>query len=140
MDRENALRRLRALRNLSEDHGAFPAEVESAKRLIHRIEQRYRVDEPLPEPELPPPSDWAAWDWMLREFGIVGRRFLKSASADLDATRTIIIRLDTGHWQVQLKTQSGARVIAENHNPESLRAYLNKNTPHKYTFGQASGS
>jgi len=140
MNREDALRRLKALRNLSEDNGAFPAEVESARNLIHQLEQRYGVNEPVPEPELPPASDWPAWDWMLREFELVARRFLKSASVALDPTRTIIIRLDTGHWQVQLKTNSGARVVAENHNPESLRAYLNKNTPHKYTFRQASGS
>jgi len=140
MNREDTVRRLRALRNLSEDRGAFPAEVESARSLIRSLEKRYGIEDPGPVPELPPASDWPAWNCMMREFGLEGRRFLKSASAIIDSTRIIIIRLDTGHWQVQRKTSSGYQVIVENHNPESLGAYLRQNAPHKYTFAQTSES
>lgn len=138
MNREDALRRLRALRNLSEDEGAFPAEVESAKSLIRLLEERYDISNCAPKKE-PLVPDWPYWNWILGEFGIEGRRFLKSASAILDPTRIIIIRLDTGEWQVQRKTRFGYQVIAQNYNPESLRAYLRQNAPRKYTFAQASG-
>jgi len=139
MNREDTLRRLRALRKLSEDEGAFPAEVESAKNLIRLLQERYDISDCAPEeaPQLVP--DWPYWNWILGEFGIEGRRFLKSASAILDPTRIIVMRLDTGEWQVQRKTRSGYHVIAQNYNPESLRAYLRQNAPRKYTFAQASG-
>lgn len=139
MNRDDALRKLRALNNLIADEGAFPAEVENAKALIRQIEERYAVDDPGSEQEPPLVPDWPYWDSILREFGIEGRRFLKSASAVLDPTRIIIIRLDSGEWEVQRKTRSGYQMIARNHNPESLRAYLRQNTPRKYTFAQASG-
>jgi len=139
MNREDALRRLRALRNLSEDEGAFPAEVESAKSLIRLLQERYDISDCAHQEEPPLVPDWPYWSWILDEFGIEGRRFLKSASAILDPTRIIIMRLDTGEWQVQRKTRFGYQVIAQNHNPESLREYLRQNAPRKYTFAQASG-
>jgi hypothetical protein len=138
MTRDDAARRLRALRNLSEDRGAFPAEVESARSLIRLLEERYAIQEPRTEPEPQPVPDWPYWNYVLEEFGIEGRRFLKSASAILDSIR-IIIRLDSGEWQVQRKTPSGYHIIAQNYNPESLRAYLRQNVPRKYTFAQAAG-
>ncbi len=139
MNREDAVRRLRALRNLSKDEGAFPAEVESAKSLIRLLEDRYAISDCGPTEEPPLVPDWPYWNWVLGEFGIEGRRFLKSASAILDETRIVIIRLDTGDWQVERRTRVGYQVIAQNHNPESLRAYLRQNASRKYTFSQASG-
>lgn len=136
MNRDDALRKLRALNNLIADEGAFPAEIENAKSLIRQLEERYAVDDPGPEQEPPLVPDWPYWDSILREFGIEGRRFLKSASATLDSTRSIIIRLDTGEWKVQRKTRNGYQVIARNCNPESLRAYLQRSAPRKYTFAQ----
>lgn len=139
MNREDVLRRLSALRNLSENEGAFPAEVENAKNLIRALEERYAIDEYTPPQEPPLVPDWPYWNWILGEFGLEGRRFLKSASAILDPTRIIIIRLDSGQWQVQRKTRFGYQIIAQNHNPESLRAYLRENAPRKYSFAQATG-
>jgi hypothetical protein len=134
MNREDAQRRLRALRNLTEDKGAYPAEVECARKLIRMIEDRYQVDDLPPEPQTRLVPDWPYWNWILSEFGLQGRRFLKSASANLDADRTIVIRLDTGDWQVQRKTRSGYETIVHNYNPESLRAYLRQHAPRNYTF------
>jgi len=139
MNREDVLRKLRALRNLSEGEGAFPAEVESAKALIRLLEERHGIQDCAPEAEPKLVPDWPYWNWILAEFGIEGRRFLKSASATLNPTTIIIIRLDSGEWQVQRKTRFGYQVIAQNHNPESLRAYLSQNAPRKYTFAQAAG-
>jgi hypothetical protein len=134
MKRDDVLRKLRALNNLIADEGAFPAEIENAKSIMRQLEERYAVDDPGPEREPVLVPDWPYWDSILREFGIEGRRFLKSASATLDSTRSIILRLDTGEWKVQRKTRNGYQVIAQNCNPESLHAYLQRNAPRKYTF------
>ena len=60
MNREDIVRRLSALRKLSQDRGAFPAEVECAEGLIRLLQERYAVEdagfEPAPEPK--PPLDW----------------------------------------------------------------------------------
>ena len=137
MNREDAQRRLRALRNLTEDKGAYPAEVDNARNLIRMIEDRYQVEDLPPEkdPRLVP--DWPYWNWILSEFGLQGRRFLKSASANLDADRIIVIRLDTGDWQVQRKNRSGYETIVQNYNPESLRAF--SSTTPKLTFSLIRG-
>jgi hypothetical protein len=134
MNRDAALRRLRALRNLSLDKGAFPAEVESAKSLIRLLEERYSIEDEGPQKERGPVPDWTYWNWILNEFGIEGRRFHKSASANLDSTRIIVIRLDSGEWQVQRKTHAGYQTVAHNRNPESLREYLQQNGPRKYSL------
>lgn len=137
MNREDAQRRLRALRNLTEDKGAYPAEVEAARNLIRMIEDRYEVVDLPPQRDSRLVPDWPYWNWMLSEFGIEGRRFLKSASANLDANRIIVIRLDTGEWQVQRKNGAVYQTVAQNYNPESLKAFLRQHAPRRYTFAQA---
>jgi hypothetical protein len=134
MDREAARRRLNALRNLTVDNGAFPAEVENARSLMRQLEQRYSIVDEGPEKERKPVPDWTYWNWMLGEFGLQGRRFLNSASANLDATRIVVVRLDSGEWQVQNKTQAGYQTVAKGHNPESLRGYLKNNAPRRYSM------
>ena len=141
MNREDVVRRLSALRKLSLDQGAFPAEVECAKGLMRLLQERYGVEDAglEPEPEPQPALDWFYWNQVLNEFGIEGRRFLKSASAMLDSTRNLIIRLDSGEWEVHQKTRSGYQMVLRNRNPESLRVFLRRNSPRKYTFAEASG-
>ncbi len=141
MNREDVVRRLSALRKLSQDRGAFPAEVECARFLIRLLQERYAVEDagPEPEPEPQPALDWFYWSQILSEFGIEGRRFLKSASAVLDSTRNLIIRLDSGEWEVHRRTRSGYEMVVRNRNPESLRMFLRQNSPGKYTFAEASG-
>ena len=140
MTGEDIVRRLSALRKLSQDRGAFPVEGECTKGLMRLLQERYAVEDAgfEPEPEPQPALDWFYWSQILSEVGIEGNRFLKSASADLDSTKILIIKFDGGEWEILRKTPSGYQTIVRNCNPESLPVFLHDNSPRKYTFAQVS--
>jgi hypothetical protein len=53
MNHEDAMRRIHALRNVTLSSGAFPAEVDTARRLSKRIAERFAID---PEERQPQPG------------------------------------------------------------------------------------
>jgi hypothetical protein len=140
MNHEDAIRRIHALRNVTLSSGAFPAEVDTARRPSKRIAERFAIDPEERQPQ-PRPMDssaaWNYWCWMLREFCIEASRFRNRASATMGPDRLIVIKLDTGEWQIQRAALGGYQTIVKHRGLESLRLYLQENAPRGYSFAQA---
>ena len=63
MNREDALRKVRALRNLTLASGALPAEVDNAARLSKRIaSERFAIDCEERQAQPRPTQSSASWD------------------------------------------------------------------------------
>ena len=140
MNREDALRKVRALRNVTLASGALPAEVDNAARLSKRIAERFAIECEERQEQPRPTQSSAAWDywrWLLSEFHIEARRFCNRASGAMGTDRLIVIRLDTSEWQLQRQTLAGYQTIFKQRGLESLRLYLQENTPRGYSFAQA---
>ena len=137
--RENALRRLRALRNISSENGAFAAEVEAAAHLAQKIADRFEVavsdDRSRPERSS---AAWDYWQYALNQFGLQASRFGDRVTAAIDQHRRIIICLTTGQWLVQHSSATGYRVVIEQSGIEALRRYLGANTPRLYGLSPRS--
>src|ERR1700687_2778969 len=140
MNREDALRTICALRNITLATGALPAEVENARRLLKRIAERFAIEleerQPQPRPEHCS-AVWNYWCFLLSEFRIEARRFRNRASGMMGTDRLIVIKLDTGEWQVQRVTPGGYQTVVKHRGLESLRLYLRENAPRGYSFAQA---
>ena len=137
MNREDALRRIRALRNVTLENGALAPEVDNAGRLLQRIAERFAIEPEERQAQPRPMHSSAAWDYwcsLLSEFHIEGRRFCNRGSGMIGPDRLIVIKLDTSEWQVQRVTRGGYQAIAKHRGLESLRLYLGGNAPHRHTF------
>ena len=137
MNREDALRKVRALRNLRLASGALPAEVDNAARLSKRIAERFAIDCEERQAQPRPTQSSAAWDycWLLSEFRIEARRFCNPAalwvptdSSSLGSTRV------SGSYNGRL---SRYQTIFKQRGLESLRLYLQENAPPGYSFAQS---
>ena len=63
MNREDALRKVRALRNVTLASGALPAEVDNAARLSKRIAERFAIECEERQEQPRPTQSSAAWDY-----------------------------------------------------------------------------
>jgi hypothetical protein len=74
-------------------------------------------------------KSWVDWQDSLRDLGIelchIGRR----GHASLKNGKQVLIRLDSGQWQVQQESPGGWEVVARDWGRKSLRAYLVKDSP-----------
>jgi hypothetical protein len=139
VNRKDALRKVRALRNVTLASGALPAEVDNAGRLSKRIAERFAIEcEERQEQPRPTQSSatWDYWRWLLSEFRIEARRFCNRASGAMGTDRLIVIRLDTSEWQIQRQTLAGYQTVVKQRGLESLRHYLQENAPRGYSFAQ----
>jgi hypothetical protein len=137
MNREDAVRRIRALRKVTLENGALPPEVDNAGRLLQRIAERFAIEPEERQAQPHPMHSSAAWDywcWLLSEFHVEGRRFCNRASGMMGPDRLIVIKLDTSEWQVQRVTPRGYQAIVKHRGLESLRVYLRENAPHRHSF------
>jgi hypothetical protein len=137
MKLEDAIRKIRLLREFSLDRGASEAEAQSASTLAEQLMKRYgiggehvRADDERPVFQQ---VNWFHWHQLFDSFGLELRRFGKRGSATVGKT-TIFIRGDTGEWQVQRPSNDGWDVFVKDSGLESLRSYLSKNIPRTYTF------
>jgi hypothetical protein len=140
MNHDDAVRRIHALQNITLSSGAFPAEVDNAGRLLKRIAERFAIEPEEHQPQPRPMRSSAAWDYwcrLLGEFRIEARRFCNRANGMMGPDRLIVIKLDTGEWQIQRAAPGGRQTIVKHRGLESLRLYLQENAPRGYSFSQA---
>ena len=74
-------------------------------------------------------TSWVGWRELLGELGIELRRIGRRGYASLKNGQQVLIRLDSGQWQVQQGSLGGWEIVARDWGRESLRAYLIKNGP-----------
>src|SRR6266851_6452423 len=74
-------------------------------------------------------NSWVDWRDSLRELGVELRHIGRRGHASLKNGKQVLIRLDSGQWQVQQGSLDGWEIVARDWGRESLRAYLIKNGP-----------
>ena len=74
-------------------------------------------------------KSWVEWRDSLRELGVELRHIGRRAYASLKHGKQVLIRLDSGQWQVQQRSVGGWEIVARDWGRESLRAYLIKDGP-----------
>ena len=135
MKREDAIRKIRAMRNITVENGATPAEVDMAKQFVDRMVRNYNIQLDEPRPNVPQRTS-AAWDYwrsLLEEFCLKPSRSFNRASVMMGADYRIIINLGTNEWHVQ-QVSTGNKTVFKRRGMESLRSYLRDNAPKTYAF------
>jgi hypothetical protein len=133
---EDALRKIRLLRQVKAENGSSEAEAESAAILIRALMDRFAVK---PE-EVRPATDfkrmsWVYWDHLAAEHGLELGHFGKRGNVSINRDTQALIRLDTGDWRVQRGQNGSTQVLAEGQGLETFQAYLSKNAPRMYSLG-----
>jgi hypothetical protein len=133
---EDALRKIRLLRQVIPERGASEYETETATRLVQALMERYSIGKEDVQPLATRRNrmTWVYWEQLLAEFGIALNRFGGRASASLGNGALIVIRLAAGHWHVQQVAPEGWKIAVRDSGLESLRAYLAKHGPRSYSL------
>jgi hypothetical protein len=133
---EDALRKIRLLRNLVAERGATEFEAENASRLVQTLMERYSIGkEDVHSAASPHPRmTWVYWEHLMAEFGIALDRFGGRASASLANDVRVVIRLATGHWHVQQASPEGWKIVVRDFGLESFRGYLANYGPRSYSL------
>lgn len=105
MKYEDALRKIRLLRQVKPENGSSEAEAESAAALVRTLMERFAVKPEETRPANGPlfRMSWVYWDHLLAEFGLELEHFGKRGSARIGQDKKALIRLDTGEWRIQPK-------------------------------------
>lgn len=128
---EAALRKIRLLRRVVTGNGASEGEARAAARLAGALMERYSIRGEDVQPIGDPFNrmTWVYWDQMLEEFGLVADHIGGRANAEFGDGLHIVIRLQSGQWQVQQRSPQGWKIAAQGEGLKALRKYLTRNTP-----------
>jgi hypothetical protein len=77
-------------------------------------------------------NSWVDWRDSLRELGVELRHIGRRGHASLKNGKQVLIRLDSGQWQVQQGSLDAWEIVARDWGRESLRAYLIKDGPPRH--------
>lgn len=142
MDRQEALRKIALLREMTLDNGASPSEAEVAARMVDDLLRRY-VGESEKKVEAPTSVKVAVkaqevstepWARLLDEFGFQLKTFNGRCSAGLSRTKRLLVRVEDQRWEVQESSAAGWKTASRGIGFHALRDYLTKNTARRYTF------
>ncbi len=133
---EDALRKIRLLRQVKPENGSSEAESETAAALVHALMDRFAVKPEETRPTSGPifRMSWVYWDHLLAEFGLELEHFGKRGSARLSQDKKAVIRLDTGEWRIQRTTPAGTEELVKDTGVESFQSYLNNNAPRMFSM------
>lgn len=134
---EDALRKIRLLRQVKAENGSSAAEAENAALLIRALMDRFAVK---PE-EVRPANDaafgrmsWVYWDHLAAEHGLELAHFGKRGSVSISRDTQALIRLDTGDWRVQRGQNDATEVLATGKGVETFQTYLSRNGPRMFSM------
>ncbi len=134
---EDALRKIRLLRQVKAENGSSEAEAENAAILIRTLMERFAVK---PEEVRPAGDDrftrmsWVYWDHLAAEHGLELGHFGKRGSVSINRDTQALIRLDTGDWRVLRGTNGATQVLAQGKGVETFQTYLSKNAPRTFSM------
>jgi hypothetical protein len=129
MTLEDALRKVKLLRAVRPENGAYQAEAETAAAIVERLASRFAIGapEPRPAPDRTFRQSWVYWENLLAEHGLQLRHFGRRGSATWEDGRTVLlIRQDTDSWLLQRTSGEGWDTVAANTGLASLRDRLSK--------------
>jgi len=144
MNREEALRKIALLREMTLENGASASEADAASRLAQDLMQRY-VAEPIKKVHTPPTFVKVApvkaqevstepWARLLDEFGLQLKTFNGRCSAALSRTTRLLVRAEDQRWEVQETSATGWKATTRGFGFNALRDYLTKHSARRYTF------
>jgi hypothetical protein len=133
---EDALRKIRLLRQVKPENGSSESESENAAALVRTLMERFAVKPDEMRPASGPlfRLSWVYWDHLLAEFGLELEHFGKRGSARLSQDKKAVIRLDTGEWRIQRTTPNGTEELVKDTGVESFQSYLDKNAPRMFSL------
>jgi len=141
MKLEDALRKIRLLRQVKPEHGASDAEAENAAMLMRTLMDRFAVksEDVRPSNGSLFRMSWVYWDHLLDEYGLELAHFGKRGSATISRDTQVLIRLDTGEWRVQRSRLGGTEpeLVAEGEGVGTFQTYLTKNAPRMYSLSSS---
>jgi hypothetical protein len=129
---EDALRKIRLLRQVKPENGSSESESENAAALMERFAVKPEESRPANAPLFR--LSWVYWDHLLAEFGLELEHFGKRGSARLSQDKKAVIRLDTGEWRIQQTTPTGTEELVKDTGVESFQSYLAKNAPRMFSL------
>jgi hypothetical protein len=136
MNYDDALRKIRLLRQVRPENGACEAEAENAANLVQSLMDRFAV---LPDQTAQPRPpvfrmSWVYWENLANEYGLIFKHFGKRGSARIGGDRQVLIRLETGEWRVERSVLGKEETVASGQGVEALRNYLSRNTSRIYSL------
>lgn len=136
MNVEDALRKIRLLREIRTENGASVAEADIAARKVKALMERYTIkaDKGRAAEAPAPQLTWVYWQQLFEEFGIPFSYFGYRGSAALGPGRIVYIQLNTGRWWVKQQSAGRPHTSARNRGVGSLRHYLKENATRSYSL------
>jgi Protein of unknown function (DUF2786) len=137
MKLEDALRKIRLLRQVKAENGSSEAEAENAAEIIRTLMDRFAVKSEEVRPSNEPPfrrMSWVYWDHLAEEHGLELGHFGKRGTVSIGQNTQALIRLDTGHWRVQSGHNGSTQVLAEGQGVETFQTYLSRNAPRMFSL------
>ena len=105
-----------------------PARIESSVKLPHILGERFSVgfEGVRFASSSAYRNSWVDWRESLGELGIELRHIGRRGYASMKNGKQVLVRLDSGQWQVQQRSLGGWEIVTRDWGRESLRAYLIK--------------
>jgi hypothetical protein len=138
------LRKIRLLSEVNTKNGASAAEADNAQRLARALMDRYSIkaEEERPVSQRPAAKlTWVYWQELFNEFWLEFSYLGYRGSATIGHDRTVYIKLNTGQWSVEKRSNAGTQIVARDIGLETMRKYLSAHARTYSFFGnRRSGS
>jgi hypothetical protein len=139
---EDALRKLRLMRQVRPENGSSLNEAKNATHLSQKLMAKFSIDE---DEMIRRTASWSSspstleyWQNLLNEFGLKLRSFANRGTATIgDQQHLLVIKLDTGEWCVEQKSPQGWKETMRRIGLNSLREYLRNQMPRRYSYAPA---
>src|SRR5271169_7012132 len=132
------LRKIRLLSEVNTQNGASAAEADNAQRLARALMDRYSIkaveERPVTHQQRPAAKlTWVYWQELFNEFCLEFSYLGYRGSATIGHDRTVYIKLNTGQWSVEKRSNTGTQIVARDIGLETMRKYLSANA-RTYSF------
>jgi hypothetical protein len=138
------LRKIRLLSEVNTKNGASAAEADNAQRLARALMDRYSIkaEEERPVSQRPAAKlTWVYWQELFNEFWLEFSYLGYRGSATIGHDRTVYIKLNTGQWSVEKRSNAGTQIVARDIGLETMRKYLSAHArTYSFLSNRRSGS
>jgi hypothetical protein len=138
------LRKIRLLSEVNIKNGASAAEADNAQRLARALMDRYSIkaEEERPVSQRPAAKlTWVYWQELFNEFWLEFSYLGYRGSASIGHDRTVYIKLNTGQWSVEKRSNAGTQIVARDIGLETMRKYLSAHArTYSFLSNRRSGS